>query len=70
MLAKIGEQLGVALELLIEPNTILGAQRGNRLLGRPRGIGHDTNRTVGSDRWGPIWHQGRAPAAGPLEIRV
>jgi hypothetical protein len=38
MLAKISEQLGVAVELLIEPSTILGVEHGNRLLGRPGGI--------------------------------
>ena len=61
MLAEIAEQIGVAPELLIEPSTILGVEHGNRLLGRPGGIVHDTNRTVGADRWGPL---GTRPSAG------
>jgi len=51
MLAEIAEQLGITPELLIEPGTILGVERWNRLLGRPRGVAHKPNRTVRVGRW-------------------
>ena len=70
MLAEIAEQLGVAPELLVEPGTILGVEYGNRLLGRPGGIGHDTNRTVGADRWGPFGTKAEPRRQAPFEIRV
>jgi hypothetical protein len=52
MLAEIAEQLRVTPDLLVEPGSILRVEHGNRLLGRPGGIAHGTNRTVGADGWG------------------
>ena len=70
MLAEIAEQLGVAPELLVEPGTILGVEHGNRLLGRPGGIAHGTNRTVGADRWGRFGTKDESRRQAPLAIRI
>ncbi len=70
MLVKIGEQIGVAPELLVEPGTILGVEHGNRLLGRPGGIAHGTNRTVGADRWGQFGTMDEFRRQASLEIRI
>jgi hypothetical protein len=70
MIAEIGEHVGVARELLVEPGTIFGVERGNRLLGRPGGITHGTNRTVGADRWGRFGTMDGFRRQAPLEIRI
>jgi hypothetical protein len=56
--------------LLVEPGTILGVEHGNRLLGRPGGIAHGTNRTVGADRWGQFGTMDEFRRQASLEIRI